>query len=122
MKLLLIVGSGGFLGAVLRFLVAHPLFDASSRFPWATLCINVLGCFLIGICHGMAQEKAMSAGLGLFLMSGVLGGFTTFSAFGLESVTLISTGRSTTAAVYIILSVVLGIIAVLMAQLLFFDR
>ncbi len=122
MKTLLIVGGGGFLGAILRFLLALTLFNASSRFPWATLCINVLGCFLIGILNGFVQEKTLPTGLALFLMTGVLGGFTTFSAFGLETVTLISTGRSTIAAIYVILSVLFGILAVYLAQSLVIGR
>lgn len=88
MRDFLLVGVGGFLGSVSRYylggFVLH--LTAASRFPWGTLAVNTLGCLVIGLLAGAAEYRhVLSAGARLFLFTGVLGGFTTFSAFGYET-------------------------------------
>ena len=88
MRSFLLVGAGGFIGSVSRYylggLVLH--LAAGSRFPWATLTVNTLGCFAIGLLAGAAEIRhVMSPQTRLFIFTGVLGGFTTFSAFGYET-------------------------------------
>jgi CrcB protein len=88
MRDFLLVGVGGFVGSVSRYylggLVLH--LSAASRFPWATLAVNTLGCLTIGIVAGAAEyADYFSPSTRLFLITGILGGFTTFSAFGYET-------------------------------------
>ena len=84
--------------------------------PLATLSVNVLGCLLIGLLIPVLAGK--DEHLRLVLIVGVLGGFTTFSAFGHETVTLQQSGHAAWAAVYVVVSVVLGIAAVLLGNLI----
>jgi CrcB protein len=91
MRALLLVGVGGFVGSVSRHylsgLVLHLSVD--SGFPWATLTVNTLGCLAIGAIAGLAEHTELVApATRLFLLTGVLGGFTTFSAFGFETFAL----------------------------------
>lgn len=115
MQGILLVGLGGFLGAVARYklggLVLH--MTAQGRSPFSTFVVNVLGCLVVGVLAGLAERHdAFGPDARLFLFTGLLGGFTTFSAFGLEAVQLIRRGELATAALYAGASVVLGIAAV----------
>ena len=89
---IILVGIGGFIGAVFRFLLSgfvHRLVPLS-EFPFGTLAVNVVGCLLIGLLNGLAETRqVIGPELRLFLMIGMLGGFTTFSAFGYETLELI---------------------------------
>ena len=91
MKDLLAVGVGGFIGSVLRYLVGgwvHRVMPAT-LFPYGTLTVNVVGCFVIGFVGGVAAHRdAFDPQFRLFLVVGLLGGFTTFSAFGFEAFVL----------------------------------
>ncbi len=107
---LISVALGGALGAVFRFLVGTAL--QREGFPVAVLTVNVLGSFAMGL----AVVLLVRAGLGHwqpFLLTGVLGGFTTFSAFSLETMTLIGRGASGQALGYVILSVGLSLLALI---------
>lgn len=89
---LLVVGAGGFLGAVGRYLLGVALFPlpGGGRLPYGTAAANIVGCLLIGVVAGMVEGRAaFSPELRLFLTVGVLGGFTTFSTFGYETVQLL---------------------------------
>jgi CrcB protein len=111
MKQALLVGLGGFLGSVGRYqLGAIILHHASSwRFPLSTFVVNVLGCFVIGALAGLGERYSfLTADLRLFLFTGLLGGFTTFSAFSVEGVNLIRRGEFALASAYAIASVVCG--------------
>ncbi len=115
MKHILIVGIGGFLGAISRYklggLVLHH--TSSWKFPLSTLLVNVVGCFLIGVISGFFEKQLYaSAELKLFLIAGLLGGFTTFSAFGFETIFLIKRGYFLFAALNVLLSVGCGLFAV----------
>jgi len=86
---------GGGIGTILRYELAGLVQGhAGARFPWGTFAVNVSGCFLIGVIATLADERALlSAPARLFLTVGILGGFTTFSTFGLESWRLVEAGE-----------------------------
>ncbi len=109
------VALGGAIGSALRFGVntAAPRL-LGTGFPWATLTVNVVGSFLMGLLSAFLAEKfADQPDLRLFLTTGVLGGFTTFSAFSFDVFGLVQRGDSSTAVVYGLASVALSILAVL---------
>lgn len=114
LKTLLIVGLGGGIGSVFRYLTSvwtQKL--VQSAFPWATFIVNVLGCLIIGILVGFfTKQQIENSDLKLFFVTGFCGGFTTFSAFALENMKLFQTGNSLLALLYIALSVIVGIFAV----------
>lgn len=110
-----LVGIGGFAGSVARYLLGGWLLHhtAQERFPWSTFAVNVVGCLVIGVLAGLAERHSMfGPGLRLFLFTGLLGGFTTFSAFGLETLFLLRRGEPWVAAAYVAGSVLLGLAAV----------
>jgi fluoride exporter len=110
-KNLLLVGAGGFFGSILRFLVSEAMARrAEGKFPVGTLTVNLVGCLLIGVLAGMAARRdILSAEMRLLLVTGFLGGFTTFSAFGLETVSMLRRGKWGLAILYVGVSVVLGV-------------
>lgn len=112
---LLWVGLGGFLGSVGRFVISG-LFNRLSpalAFPTGTLAVNILGCFLIGLIHGLAESRNMlGTDTRIFLFIGVLGGFTTYSTFGFESLALLKDGAMLKASANIIIHVFVGLAAV----------
>ena len=106
---LLYVAAGGALGSVLRYLVVR--FIPFAGFPLGTLVVNVTGSFLIGFSYVYLQERIADDSLRLLLMAGVLGGFTTFSAFSLETLNLLQSGYPGRALLNIVLSVILCLLA-----------
>lgn len=111
----LLVGVGGFIGANARFLVGRAVGSAvDTPFPLGTFLINISGSFLLGMLGSVAAQKTFPASeeLRLALGVGFLGAFTTFSAFELETHTLITDGAWFTAAAYVAASVFAGLIAV----------
>jgi CrcB protein len=110
----LAVGAGGFLGASLRYLVG--VFVSGklpTLFPLATFLINVSGCFGIGFLAVLAEERlALGPEARLFWTAGVLGGYTTFSTFGYETLTLARDGSYALAAINVLGQVALGLFAV----------
>ncbi len=114
-----VVGLGGFLGSVLRYLAGRLPLGVQSGFPVNTLIINVLGSFIIGLIAALgAKYSGLDSRLVLFLKTGLCGGFTTFSTFSLETFELLRAGAYGTAAAYALLSAVLGVLAVLLASAL----
>ena len=109
----LLVGAGGALGAVARYAVSL-LAARWPAFPVGTLAINVAGCLAIGLLGSTVTSEPAR----LFLLTGILGGFTTFSAFGLETQALASQGRPGLAALYVALSVGAGLGAVWLGKAL----
>ncbi len=107
---IMLVALGGACGATLRFLVGRlsELFLASAIFPFATLSINILGCFVIGMVAEISSRGGLSSDTRLLIVTGILGGFTTFSAFGLETITLLRAGHVGLALSYIATSVIGG--------------
>ncbi|MGN1133683.1 MAG: fluoride efflux transporter CrcB [Oscillospiraceae bacterium] len=114
----LCVGFGGFVGAVLRYLVGLIPFESSNGFPFKTLAVNIAGSFLIGIIAALAGQSIINEKWNLFLKVGICGGFTTFSTFALESDRLFKNGAVGFGILYIVLSVVLSILAVIAAQII----
>lgn len=112
MKLILAIGTGSFIGGVLRYLLSQLIQTKFlSTYPFGTLGVNVIGCFLIGLVFGLSDRGNMSQELRLFLATGLIGGFTTFSAFSNETVALLHDGQIWYALSYIILSIVIGLVA-----------
>jgi CrcB protein len=113
----LFVALGGIIGSVSRYLLGLIPVKASSGFPVITFIINVVGAFAIGLIAGALQKNStLNPQLVLLLKVGVCGGFTTFSTFSLESLTLMQNGHVTTAVLYIGASVLFGILAVLCGE------
>jgi CrcB protein len=110
---LLLVGAGGFLGSVLRYLLGSWVQTVfGGRFPLGTLAVNVLGCFVIGLLMGMAESRSvLSPEWRLFAVVGLLGGFTTFSAFSYDTVELWRGVTSLAAVLNVTASVGLGLTA-----------
>ncbi len=112
---LLIVGTGGFLGAVARYGLSglvHKI-RGSQGFPFGTLNVNVLGCLLIGVLAGMAESRnVLGPDVRLFLFLGLIGGFTTFSTFGFETMTMVRDADYFHAAANVMAHIVVGLGAV----------
>lgn len=105
------VAAGGALGAIGRFLVGHwAVTSLGTGFPWGTLIVNVLGSFLIAVlAFALVERGGGGAALRAFAIAGVLGGFTTFSAFSLDALSLFERGDAWLAALYVAASVLLSI-------------
>ncbi len=109
-KSFLLVGIGGMIGSMLRYLFSVLIKPQS--FPYATLSVNILGSFLIGLIMGFVlKNEAVSQNWKLFLATGICGGFTTFSAFSLECIQLLDQQRYAATIGYIGLSIILGLAA-----------
>ena len=108
----LAVGLGGFAGAVLRYLIGLIPTGETMIFPVKTFCINVIGCIVIGAITVLAAKLSVPPRMILFLKVGVCGGFTTFSTFALESSDLIRDGHMGIALCYVLLSVLVGVLAI----------
>lgn len=114
----LLIGAGGFAGTILRYLVGLIPVGAQEGFPIKTFLINVTGAFVIGILAALAAKNEINPHLSLMLRVGVCGGFTTFSTFAYETTSLMRGGKFGLAALYAVLSVSAGVLAVLLATVL----
>ncbi|MEQ6248978.1 fluoride efflux transporter CrcB [Sulfitobacter sp. HNIBRBA3233] len=114
-----LVATGGAIGAAARFLVGVGVLRLTGpqEFPVAVLGVNVIGSFLMGVFVVAAAQKGLTH-LSPFVMTGLLGGFTTFSAFSLETVTLVERGQIAAAGAYVALSVGLSIAGLMLGLLL----
>jgi CrcB protein len=119
-RLLLIIGSGSFIGGIARFLISRYVqSQALSTFPYGTFLVNVAGCFLIGIFYGLSERgNLMNAELRMFLTVGFCGGFTTFSTFASENISLLREGDFFYFALYTSLSIFLGLMATYIGNLI----
>ncbi len=115
-----VIAAGGALGAVMRFWVSSAVYAWLGRgFPWGTLSVNLLGSFIIGLAFVMLTERLMvGSEIRAFIMIGFFGAFTTFSSFSLETLALMQEGLLLKAAMNILISVVLCIIATWSGMLL----
>jgi len=116
----LLVGAGGFAGAIVRYWLGTYIQELSkgAAFPYATLLINVTGCLVIGYLAHLALHNILGLELRLLLITGFLGAYTTFSTFGNETLLLMQNQRSLLAYTYMAASLVLGLGAVWLGQLL----
>lgn len=115
MKAVLAVGLGGLLGTVVRYKLGGWVLHhtAGYRFPVSTFVVNMLGCGLVGLLVGIAEHRhELSPTVRLFLITGFCGGFTTFSAFGFETMYLLRRNEIGWAAANAVLSVLVGVTAV----------
>ncbi len=115
MQLWLLVAAGSALGGVSRHAVGLLIAQrAGLAFPWGTLTVNVLGSFVIGVCGALlgATNRTTAPWLREFVMIGFLGGFTTFSAFSLQTLQLLRDGKALAALANVVASVVICLLAV----------
>lgn len=109
-KNLLVVGLGGAIGSMLRYLAF--LLITTKHFPLATFAVNITGSFIIGLVLAYSlKEESFLNNWKLFLATGICGGFTTFSAFAAENIVLIQNGKFLIAFAYITFSIILGLAA-----------
>lgn len=112
MKILLAIGLGSFLGGISRYLITLLIQNKFlSTFPYGTLAVNIIGCFLIGIVYGLNAKGNINVEWRLFLATGFLGGFTTFSSFSNETVSLLRDAQYWHAFSYVGISVLIGLAA-----------
>lgn len=112
MKILLLIGTGSFIGGVLRYVLSQFIQTKSlSTFPFGTLGVNIIGCFTLGLVFALSERTNMSPEMRLFLATGICGGFTTFSAFSNETFGLMRDGQLFYASAYITSSVLFGVFA-----------
>jgi len=119
MRSLLMVGVGGFIGAVLRYKISGLILHHTVKwtFPLATFAVNVCGCVIAGILMALAvKHDSFAPNTRLLLFTGILGGFTTFSAFGLETVYLLQRHEVLVAGLYVLLTVTIGILVLWLAM------
>ena len=112
---ILLIGIGGFIGSILRYLASGYVQQASKSvdFPYGTLVVNVLGCFIIGFLAQLAEDRGVfTTQSRLFVFVGFLGGFTTFSTFGNETLNLMREGQAMNALANVGTNVVLGLLAI----------
>jgi fluoride exporter len=114
MIIVLMVGCGGFLGSIARYLVSGWVQNVlkNSWFPFGTMTVNISGCLVIGILAGLAESRGiLNPQSRAFLLIGVLGGFTTFSSFSFDTTSLFHSGQFLSAIVNVGLQVILGLAA-----------
>lgn len=118
---LLVIGCGGFIGAVLRYLVSGLVqnLSGSIRFPFGTLAVNVIGCLLIGLLVYLVETRSMlSVTVRMFVFIGLLGSFTTFSTFGNETLELLRDSKTTLALLNAGAQLILGLAAVWLGRMI----
>lgn len=112
MKLILAIGAGSFAGGICRYLLSTYIQNkVLSGFPYGTLVVNLAGCFLIGLVFAFSLRGSIGHEWRLVLATGVIGGFTTYSAYSYETLALLRDGQYTSALLYIAASLLLGLAA-----------
>ena len=119
-KLMLIAGAGGFIGTCCRYLTNRLyLTYFKTTLPLATFTANILGCFIVGLILGLLNRSGIvSPRINAFMVVGFCGGFTTFSTFSFETLTMGMNGELLTSLLYVAASIILGLIAVWLGLLL----
>ncbi len=113
LKSILLVGTGGFAGSVLRYLISRFIaLETSSAFPLGTFTVNIAGCLIIGLIYGFGIKEPVSSEMRLLLATGFCGGFTTFSSFSMEFFLLLGDGYAGLAFLYAGASMAAGLAAV----------
>ena len=112
MKMILAVGLGSFIGGISRYLITLLIQNKFlSTFPYGTLFVNISGCFLIGVVYALSDKGNVSPVWRLFLATGVMGGYTTFSSFSNETVSMLRDAEYLPAFSYVAFSILLGLTA-----------
>lgn len=110
-KNILIVGAGSFIGGSVRYLVSFLLKGSNSSFPYATLIVNLLGCFAIGLlCGYLIKTNSEQNFISTFFVYGICGGFTTFSTFSKETFLMVQYGNYFNAFTYVAISILVGLL------------
>ena len=112
---LLLVGAGGFIGSIGRYLLAGAVHQVlhGSTFPYGTMVVNIIGCFAIGCLNGLAETRqTLVPEVRAFLLIGLLGGFTTFSTFGYETIALMRDSQIGAALANVLVQVTVGLLCV----------
>ena len=118
---LILIGLGGGLGSILRYLLSGAVqqWSRSIVFPFGTLAVNLLGCFVIGFCAQLAEARGVfTSEARAFVFVGMLGGFTTFSTFGNETMSLLRASEMLHAALNVVAHLALGLLAVWLGRAL----
>lgn len=120
LKSLLIAGTGGFIGTVLRLMVSRYFQENTfSLFPWGTFTVNIIGSLMIGIIYGMSERgNLQTPEIRIFLTVGICGGFTTFSSFANDAFMLLQEKEWLKVSLYASLSFFLGLVAVYLGRTL----
>jgi len=121
LKTILFIGMGSFTGGVLRYLLSNVIQKSIwFSFPMATLVVNVIGCFLIGLCYGLFEAgHLMNSNLRMFLTVGFCGGFTTYSTFMNENYLLLKDQNFFYLAIYLSASLFLGLVMLSLGYITF---
>lgn len=111
MRMILFIGAGSFIGGIGRYLLSRLVqLKSTSAFPYGTLAVNLIGCFFMGVVFTLFTRDGMSEEWKLFLSTGILGGFTTFSAFSSETVLMMREEQFGYAFLYVAVSITLGLL------------
>jgi CrcB protein len=114
MKIILSIGLGSFVGGISRYLLTQFINSKfNSTFPFGTMLVNIVGCFLIGIVLGIFNNGSISNEWRLILTTGLLGGFTTFSTFSYETIYMLQHNEILNAVIYAVISIIVGVLATL---------
>ena len=120
MRIVFLIGAGSFIGGISRYLLSQLIDEKwGNSFTLGTLAVNVLGCFLIGVVFSLSDRALLGQEGRFFLATGLLGGFTTFSAFSYQTIYLLQNGKLTYAALYVTSSILLGLFATYLGLYLF---
>ena len=104
------IGCGSFIGGAARYLISVAMKTMSKDFPWGTLAVNLVGCFVIGLLWGFfSKNSSESSSWALFMTVGICGGFTTFSTFSKEAFMMLQAGNYMGMLAYVGISVLVGI-------------
>ncbi len=118
MKRIMVIAAGGGAGAILRYMLSETIYKITGpTFPWGTLAVNLVGCYLIGLAWQYSEMFLMSTNTRVFVLTGILGAFTTFSTFSLETLTLLRDGEIKLAVLNQTVSVSFGLILVIAGTL-----
>ena len=120
LKEIIAVFIGGGIGSSLRYLINKFSFITATSFPYSTFITNIIGCFVLGLTLGyFTKSNNQNSLMFVFLTIGVCGGFTTFSTFSNEGLTLINNGNYLTFLIYTMISIILGVLAVYFGTIIY---